>query len=49
MTDAFTAADFRLSTIGEPQPVTAARERFPEELRALTTGPSFLFLVLHTG
>jgi hypothetical protein len=32
--------------ISEPQPVPAARELFPEENRALTTGPSFLFFVL---
>jgi ubiquinone/menaquinone biosynthesis C-methylase UbiE len=47
MTDAFTAADFRISVISEPQPVPAARELFPDEFRSLTTSPSFLFFVLH--
>jgi SAM-dependent methyltransferase len=46
MTDAFTAAGFRISVISEPQPVPAARELFPDEFRSLTTGPSFLFFVL---
>lgn len=49
MIDAFTAAGFRISVISEPQPVPAARELFPEEYRALTTGPSFLFFVLQPG
>ncbi|MFC4120673.1 class I SAM-dependent methyltransferase [Nonomuraea zeae] len=49
MTDAFTAARFRLAVISEPQPVPAARELFPDEFRALTTGPSFLFFVLDAG
>ncbi|WP_378740839.1 methyltransferase domain-containing protein [Nocardia brasiliensis] len=49
MTDAFNAASFRISLISEPQPVPAARELFPEEYRALTTGPSFLFFVLQSG
>ncbi|WP_204249115.1 class I SAM-dependent methyltransferase [Nocardia arizonensis] len=46
MTDAFTAAGFRISVISEPQPVPVASELFPEQYRALTTGPSFLFFVL---
>ena len=46
MTDAFTAAGFRISVISEPQPVPEARELFPEEFRALSTGMSFLFFVL---
>ena len=46
MTDAFTAAGFRISVISEPHPVAEARELFPEEYRALTRGPSFLFFVL---
>ncbi|GAA5106199.1 class I SAM-dependent methyltransferase [Nocardia iowensis] len=49
MTDAFNAAGFRISIISEPQPVPAARELFPEEYRALTTGPSFLFFVLQSS
>jgi SAM-dependent methyltransferase len=46
MTDAFTAAGFRISVISEPHPVPAARDLFPDEFRALTTSPSFLFFVL---
>ncbi len=48
MTDAFTAAGFRLSVISEPHPVPEARELFPE----LVAKPSFLcflFFVLHAG
>ncbi|MEA2170467.1 MAG: hypothetical protein QOF76_3767 [Solirubrobacteraceae bacterium] len=48
MTDAFTAAGFRISIISEPQPVPAARELFPGDFRALTTSPSFLFFVLRS-
>jgi SAM-dependent methyltransferase len=47
MTDAFTAADFRISVISEPHPVPEARELFPEDFHLLTTSPSFLFFVLH--
>jgi SAM-dependent methyltransferase len=47
MTDAFTAAGFRISVISEPQPVPAARELFPEEFPKLSTSPNFLFFVLH--
>jgi hypothetical protein len=49
MTDAFTAAGFRICTISEPQPVPTARDLFPEEFRALTTSPSFLFFVLEAA
>ncbi len=49
MTDAFTAAGFRLSVISERQPVPAARELFPEEFRSLSATPSFLFFVLEAG
>jgi SAM-dependent methyltransferase len=49
MTDAFTAAGFRISVISEPQPVPAAREMFPDDFRPLTTSPSFLFFVLDAG
>jgi SAM-dependent methyltransferase len=48
MTDAFTAAGFRISVISEPQPVPAARDLFPDAFRKLVTSPSFLFFVLHT-
>ena len=47
MTDAFTAAGFRISVISEPQPVPEARELDPEGFRMLSTNPSFLFFVLH--
>jgi SAM-dependent methyltransferase len=46
MTDAFTAAGFRISVISEPQPVPEARELDPEGFRMLATNPSFLFFVL---
>jgi ubiquinone/menaquinone biosynthesis C-methylase UbiE len=47
MTDAFTAAGFRISVISEPQPVPEARELFPDDFRMLATSPSFLFFALH--
>jgi SAM-dependent methyltransferase len=47
MTDAFTAAGFRISVIHEPQPVPEARELFPDDFHILNTFPSFLFFVLH--
>jgi SAM-dependent methyltransferase len=47
MTDAFTAAGFRISVISEPHPVPEAREVFPDELTAHPTFLSFLFFVLH--
>lgn len=46
MTDAFTAAGFRISVISEPKPVPAARELFPDGFRLLNTFPSFLFFVV---
>ncbi|MFD9012011.1 class I SAM-dependent methyltransferase [Streptomyces sp. NPDC059552] len=46
MTDAFTAAGFRLSVISEPQPDPAARELFPDDFHALSTKTCFLFFVL---
>jgi SAM-dependent methyltransferase len=46
MTDAFTAAGFRLCVISEPQPDPAARELFPDEFHALSTRIGFLFFVL---
>ena len=49
MTDAFTAAGFRISVISEPQPVPEARELDPEGFRMLSANPSFLFFVLHAG
>ena len=47
MTDAFTAADFRISVISEPHPVPEARELFPDELAAKPRFLCFLFFVLH--
>ncbi|WP_019811776.1 class I SAM-dependent methyltransferase [Saccharomonospora halophila] len=46
MTDAFTAAGFRITTLSEPRPVPAARELFPDEYPFLATSPSFLLFVL---
>ncbi|WP_026328078.1 class I SAM-dependent methyltransferase [Streptomyces sulphureus] len=46
MTDAFTAAGFRLSTLSEPQPDPAARELFPDGFHDLSTKPCFLFFVV---
>ncbi|MFX0574570.1 class I SAM-dependent methyltransferase [Nocardia nepalensis] len=50
MTDAFTAAGFRIDVISEPSAVPAARDIFPEVFRG-RTGTSFLgflFFVLRT-
>jgi ubiquinone/menaquinone biosynthesis C-methylase UbiE len=46
MTDAFTAAGFRIRVIDEPKPVPAARELFPDDFDTLNTAPGFLFFVL---
>ena len=46
MTDAFTAAGFRIAVLSEPQPAPEARELFPDEYPMLATAPSFLFFVL---
>jgi ubiquinone/menaquinone biosynthesis C-methylase UbiE len=46
MTDAFTAAGFRICVINEPHPVPAARELFGDDFHILNTFPSFLFFVL---
>ncbi|EFC85923.1 methyltransferase type 11 [Parafrankia sp. EUN1f] len=46
MTDAFTAAGFRLSVSGEPQPDPAARELFPDGFHDLSTKTIFLFFVV---
>jgi SAM-dependent methyltransferase len=47
MSDAFTAAGFRISVISEPDPVSEARELFPGELAAKPRFLCFLFFVLH--
>lgn len=51
MTDAFTAAGFRISVISEPPPVPAARDLFPEVFRELagTSFLGFLFFVLQAS
>lgn len=46
MTDAFAAAGFRLTVIGEPQPDPAARELFPDGFHDLSRRPTFLFFVV---
>lgn len=46
MTDAFTAAGFRITAISEPQPDPAAHELFPEEFRELSSRTCFLFFVV---
>jgi len=46
MTDAFTTAGFRLSVISEPPPDPAARDRFPDDFRELSTKSCFLFFVV---
>ncbi|MGP3971511.1 class I SAM-dependent methyltransferase [Streptomyces sp. 6N223] len=46
MTDAFTAAGFRLAVISEPQPDPAARELYPDDFHSLSTKMCFLFFVL---
>ncbi|MBE3001950.1 class I SAM-dependent methyltransferase [Nocardiopsis sp. HNM0947] len=46
MTDAFTAAGFRISVISEPPPDPAARDLFPDDFRKLASGMAFLFFVL---
>ena len=49
MTDAFTAAGFRIAVISEPHPVPEARDLFPDDFHLLDTFPSFLFFVVEAG
>ena len=49
MTDAFTAAGFRINVISEPSPAPGARELFPEELASKPRFLCFLFFVLQAG
>lgn len=53
MTEAFTAAGFRITVISEPPFVPEARDLFPEEFREMeptrTRFLSFLFFVLEAG
>lgn len=46
MIDAFAGADFRLSTVSEPRPDPAVRERFADEFEHLATTPCFRFFVV---
>ncbi|WP_328473218.1 class I SAM-dependent methyltransferase [Streptomyces sp. NBC_00448] len=46
MTDAFTAAGFRITVISEPAPDPAARDVFPDEVAARSRFLCFLFFVL---
>jgi hypothetical protein len=46
MTDAFTAADFRIAVISEPAPARSARELFPDDIAAERRFLCFLFFVL---
>lgn len=43
MIDAFLQTGFRIDAIREPEPLEAARERFPAEYERLMTQPSFIF------
>jgi len=49
MTDAFTAAGFRIEVISEPQPDPAARALFPADFAIFSTQPRFLFFVLRAS
>ena len=49
MTDAFTAAGFRIAVISEPGPAPTARELFPDELAAKPRFLCFLFFVLQAS
>ncbi|MEU0990670.1 class I SAM-dependent methyltransferase [Streptomyces sp. NPDC005953] len=49
MTDAFTAADFRISVVSEPLPDPAARELFPIDFHDLSTSPYFLFFLVEAS
>jgi SAM-dependent methyltransferase len=49
MTDAFTAAGFRIAVISEPEPAPAARELFPDDIAAKPRFLCFLFFVLQAG
>ena len=49
MTDAFTAAGFRVAVISEPAPAPAARELFPDDIAAKPRFLCFLFFVLQAG
>ncbi|WP_439657263.1 class I SAM-dependent methyltransferase [Lentzea sp. HUAS TT2] len=46
MTDAFTAAGFRISVVSEPPVLPEARDLFPGEFAHYADAPNFLFFVL---
>lgn len=46
MTDAFSAAGFRLAVISEPQPDPAARELYPDDFERFSATMCYLFFVL---
>jgi SAM-dependent methyltransferase len=49
MTDAFTAAGFRVAVVSEPEPAPAARELFPDDIATKPRFLCFLFFVLQAG
>ncbi|WP_043615049.1 hypothetical protein [Nonomuraea candida] len=49
MTDAFTAAGFRLAVLSEPQVDPAARELFPDEFPDFAGRLSFLVFVVEAA
>jgi hypothetical protein len=50
MTDAFTAAGFKIAVISEPPPAPGARELFPDIMADIPSAfLSFLFFVLEAG
>ncbi len=49
MTDAFTAAGFRIAVISEPPPAPGARELFPDVLADKSAFLCFIFFVLQVG
>ena len=49
MTDAFTAAGFRIAVVSEPEPAPAGRELFPDDLATKPRFLCFLFFVLQAG
>ena len=49
MTDAFTAAGFRITVISEPPPAPGARELFPDVLAGKQAFLCFIFFVLQAG
>jgi SAM-dependent methyltransferase len=45
MTDALQDAGFSILKIGEPQPLPAAKELFPEAYKLISTSPRFIFFL----